>query len=136
MGRFTDDYLLYLAAQASAALSAEFHGWLAAQGVPVSTWRILASLYPDAALTIGELSEACLAKQPTMTRIVDRLAAQGLVRRSDDAADRRRVSVSLTPEGLALAEGLVAEARAHEARALSPAKAAALKRTLREILRR
>lgn len=134
MGRFTDDYLLFLAAQASASLSAEFHGWLAARGVPVSTWRILASLHPDAALTIGELATMCLTKQPTMTRMVDRLAASGLVARREDKADRRRVSVSLTAEGLRMAEALVTEAKAHEARALPPAKAAALKRLLRALI--
>lgn len=136
MGQFTDDYLLYLAAKASASLSAEFHGWLAMQGVPVSTWRVLASLYPDEAMTLGDLSEACLVKQPTMTRMVDRLSAQGLVSRSDDAEDRRRVSVRLTAKGRAIADELVEEAKAHEARVLPAAEAEQLKALLRSLSRR
>lgn len=137
--KFTDDYLLYLMAQASAAASAEFHGALEAGGTPVSTWRIMASLYPDAALSIGELCDACLVKQPTMTRMVDRLAAQGLVARTQAAGDRRRVSVRLTAEGLTRAEALVEEARRHEARVLaaySPAEAKALKAMLRAVTER
>ena len=118
MARFTDDYLLYLLAQASAAASAAFHGELAAQGVPVSTWRILATLYPDAPASIGELAASCLTKQPTMTRQIDRLARAGLVQRSAATGDRRKVTVSLTQEGRALADRLTTMARAHEARIL------------------
>lgn len=116
MARFTDDYLLALMAQASDLLSAEFHAELARQGVPVSTWRILATLSPDAPATIGELSRSCLAKQPTMTRQVERLVAQGLVIREASKEDRRQVKVRLTKEGRGLAARLTRSAAAHEAR--------------------
>ncbi|MEM8753563.1 MAG: MarR family transcriptional regulator [Pseudomonadota bacterium] len=134
MTRFTDDYLLALMAQASSAISADFHRWLAEERVTVATWRALASLYPDQALTVGELSASCLAKQPTMTRRIDRLAAEGLVERIAGDGDRRRVLVRLTAVGRARAATLVAEAQAHERRLLatySPAEAAALKTLLR-----
>lgn len=132
--RFADDYLLYLMARASAALSAEFHGWLAARGVAVADWRILASLHPDAALTVGELAAACLARQPTMTRMLDRLEAKGLVERLPDGEDRRRTRIRLTAAGGAAAAPLVAEARAHEARRLPPEEIAALKALLRPLI--
>ncbi|RMD94611.1 MAG: MarR family transcriptional regulator [Alphaproteobacteria bacterium] len=137
MARFTDDYLLYLLAQASHRASAEFHARLAERGVPVSTWRILATLYPDQPATIGELARACLAKQPTMTRQVARLEAQGLVRRKMAEGDRRRVVVTLTEAGRRMAAGLASEARSHEARLLSglgAAEAARLKAVLRGII--
>jgi len=137
--RFTDTYLLSLMAQASAAISAEFHDWLSVQGVSVADWRILASLYPDTGLTIGELCASCLAKQPTMTRMVDRLVAQCLVARASDTTDRRCVSVQLTDKGRARASPLVAEAQAHEARLLadySADDAAALKALLRIVKHR
>ena len=69
MNRFVDRYLLYLMAQASHRISAEFHNRLTAEGVAVPTWRILASLYPDATLSVGQLARACLTKQSTMTRL-------------------------------------------------------------------
>lgn len=136
MTRFTDDYLLALMAQASAAISAEFHGWLEDQGVSVATWRALASLHPDQELTVGELSASCIAKQPTMTRRIDRLAAAGLVIRVAGAGDRRQVRVRLTPAGRAEAARLVEAARAHEARLLADYRAdeaAALKALLRAL---
>mgnify|MGYP001120958451 CR=1 FL=1 len=115
-GHFTDDYLLYLLAQASAAASHQFHAELAARNIAVSTWRILASLYPDRALSIGELASECIFVQPTLTRMVDRLEASGEVMRSSGGDDRRRVQVRLTASGQALAAQLVAEAKAHERR--------------------
>ena len=104
MARFTDDYLLALMAQASDLISSEFHDELANRRVPVSTWRIVATLSPDEPATIGELSRSCLAKQPTMTRQIERLVAQGLVQReSSKRNDRRQVKVRLTEEGRRLA---------------------------------
>lgn len=139
MTKFTDDYLLYLLAQASASVSASFHAALAQQGVAVSTWRILASLYPDDAMTISELAASCMAKQPTMTRMVDRLVAEGLVIRTPAGGDRRRVHVHLTDDGRRRAAALVADAKRNEAEALasySEAERAALKATLRDLSRR
>ncbi|KMW60676.1 Transcriptional regulator, MarR family [Candidatus Rhodobacter oscarellae] len=119
MTRFTDDYLLFLLAQASARASAAFHAHLAERSVKVATWRILATLYPDAPATIGELAASCMTKQPTMTRQVDRLERAGLVERRASAGDRRRVLVSLSASGRALADALTQLARAHEAKVLA-----------------
>jgi len=118
MKRFTDDYLLFLLAQASGNASAAFHAQLAAKGIPVSTWRILATLHPDTPASIGELAESCLTKQPTMTRQIDRLTKAGLVTRDAAKSDRRRVQVALTPAGRSLADQLTALARTHEAKVL------------------
>ena len=49
--------------------------------MPVWKWRVLASLYPDKALNVGDLARACLTKQPTLTRQLDRLCAAGLTER-------------------------------------------------------
>ncbi len=137
MTRFIDDYLLYLLAQASSRASAAFHAELAAEGVTVSTWRILATLYPDSPASVGELAESCLAKQSTMTRRIDRLAAAGLVTRAAGADDRRRVEVRLAPSGRTLADRLTVMASAHEAKVLrqyTAAEAAVLKATLTGLL--
>jgi len=138
-GHFTDDYLLYLLAQASAAASRQFHAELAARGIPVSTWRIFASLYPDRALSIGELAEECIFVQPTLTRMVDRLEASGEVERHTMNGDRRRVQVQLTARGRSLAAELVTRAQAHEGRITASYPAAevdGLKHTLRDLRRR
>lgn len=116
--RFTDDYFLYLLAQASAVSSDEFHRGLSARGVKIGHWRVMASLYPDAALGVGALADACLMKQPTISRVIDKMVEAGTVERATGDGDRRHVTVRLTAAGKALADELTAEAKAHEARLL------------------
>jgi len=47
----------------------------------------------------GELAELTLRSTGGMTQIVDRLVRDGLVQRTADRSDRRRVVVGLTPKG-------------------------------------
>ncbi len=90
-------------------------------------------------MTIGQLAKECLQKQPTLTRIVDRLEQEGLVRRSHSLSDRREVQVSLTDKGRELSAGLVDQARHHEAAILhdySADEIEILKETLKVLIRR
>ena len=52
----------------------------------------------------SELTELTLRSSGGMTQILDRLEGAGLVERSNDPADRRKVLVGLTPKGLRMAE--------------------------------
>lgn len=131
--RFVDGYLLALLARASHAASAGFHARLKARGVAVPVWRVLATL--DGApggVAVGELAAICLMQQPTMSKLLDRMAAEGLVSRQREG---RTMRILPTPAGAALAVELVVEARAHEAALLArhAATAPALKALLREI---
>ncbi len=56
---------------------------------------------PDRALRMRELAERVLLSPSGATRAVDRLVAQGLVERAEDAEDARAWRVLLTPKGLA-----------------------------------
>src|SRR4051794_41972219 len=87
--RFIDDYLLYLLARASHLISAEFHEQLRRRGISVPVWRVLASLVGSAGETVTGLAETCLLQQPTMTKLLDRMVRDGLVKRSQDTRDRR-----------------------------------------------
>jgi DNA-binding MarR family transcriptional regulator len=51
---------------------------------------------------VGVLARSVRVSHPTMTGIVDRLEKRGLVRRERDTADRRRMTVSATEDGLKL----------------------------------
>ncbi|MEM6460672.1 MAG: MarR family winged helix-turn-helix transcriptional regulator [Pseudomonadota bacterium] len=136
---FVDRYLLYIMAQASAAASSAFHGQLADMGVSVPKWRILASLYPDKSLNVGDLARKCLMKQPTLTRQLDRLCAEGLTERRHEDRDRRGVLVTLSAEGRARATRYVAMARQHESEILadySAEEVAVLKDILIELAER
>ena len=59
-------------------------------------------------VTMSELSRMLLVSNGNATAVVDRLEADGLVRRRPSEADRRTVFVALTPEGVERFEGLAA----------------------------
>jgi len=133
-GRFVDDYLLYLLARASHAASSGFHARLKARGVPVPVWRVVATLHgAGRGETVGALAAACLMQQPTMTKLLDRMEADGLVRRRREG---RQTRVALTRAGAKLAAALIAEARTHEATLLAThaESAPALKALLRGLV--
>lgn len=137
--RFVDDYLLYLLARASHLISSEFHDQLRRRGIGVPVWRVLASLVGSSGETVTGLAETCLLQQPTMTKLLDRMVRDGLVKRTQDARDRRVVRVALTTRGEVLASELVQAARQHEAEVLArhpEAEAMAIKDLLRAIVGR
>jgi DNA-binding MarR family transcriptional regulator len=138
-GRFVDDYLLYLLALASHQASGEFHAQLKALGIPVKTWRVLGALADVEGETISALARDVLANQPTLTKIVDRMARDGLVERCAAAGDRRKVLVRITDRGRAMVADLRRRAQAHEAEVLAgydAAEAARLKAMLRTLIAR
>jgi DNA-binding MarR family transcriptional regulator len=67
--------------------------------------RILRGSYP-AKLACGDIAERMIERDPDITRLVDRLARRGLVRRGRSRQDRRVVEVGITDTGLALVRGL------------------------------
>jgi DNA-binding MarR family transcriptional regulator len=64
---------------------------------------------PPYQLTAGMLVRRTMVTTGAITNRIDRLAERGLVERSADAADRRKVIMRLTPAGLAIVDE-VAEA--------------------------
>ena len=121
--RFIDDYLSYLRARASHAVYKEFEKQVNAAGLASLEWRVLATLSGGGGLTdglaIGELAREVLAKQPTLTKLVQRMAQNGWVRLGADAADARRTVVFATAKGRRVVARLIDAARAHEAELLA-----------------
>lgn len=117
--RFTDDYLLYLLARASALVSGQFHDRLRPLGLDVAEWRILATLSGEDGMTIGEMAEFVLFRQPTLSKIIDRMEADALVERRKGDTDRRKIRVYITPSGRERVTGALAEAKTHEAEILA-----------------
>ena len=135
--RFVDDYLLSLLARASHVVSTEFHLRLRARHVSVPVWRVLATLSGGAGETVSVLAAACLLQQPTMTKVLDRMERDGLVKRRQDAADKRLVRVHLSARGAAMVADLLSAARQHEAEILARhPEAAAIKDLLRGLIAR
>src|SRR3954471_17706471 len=75
--RFVDDYLPALLAQASQLISSEFHAVARQQGFSVSEWRVMASLAGGEPISIGQLAQVTVTKQPTVTRLLDRMESKG-----------------------------------------------------------
>ena len=116
--RFVDGYLGYLLGQANHALYKAFDGQVRAAGLTSIEWRVLATLHDGEPLTISQLAQDVLSKQPTMTKLVQRMAQQRWVDLQADPADQRRTLVAATALGKRLVRPLVEQARLHEARML------------------
>ena len=135
--RFVDDYLPALLAQASHLISSEFHRVARAHGFSVSEWRVMATLAGGEAVSIGGLAQVAVMKQPTVTRLLDRMAASGHVERLPHDSDRRITLVRITPAGQQAVASLTRLAREHERRVLEPFgidRADALKDMLRRMI--
>lgn len=135
--RFVDGYLAALLAQASHLISSKFHVEVRRAGITVSEWRVLATLADGREFTVGQLAAITVTKQPTLTRLLDRMVARGHVERVLHATDRRYTPIRITAAGARLVARLIEQARAHEARVLEPfglRQAESLKLTLRRMI--
>jgi DNA-binding MarR family transcriptional regulator len=131
-----DHYLGYLLGQANHALYKEFDAHVRAAGLSSIEWRVLATLHDSEPLTVSQLAHEVLSKQPTVTKLVQRMSEQGWVKLQADPADQRRTLVAATAAGRRLVKPLVDKARAHESALLSTLAAsekAALKKLLVKI---
>lgn len=134
--RFVDGYLGYLLGQANHALYKNFDSHVRAAGLSSIEWRVLATLHDSAPLTVSQLAHEVLAKQPTVTKLVQRMAEQGWVALLADPADQRRTLVEASASGKRLVRPLLEKARAHELemlRALALPEQAALKKLLAKL---
>ena len=70
---------------------------------------VMAALYRRRdGVTMSELSRMLLVSNGNATAVVDRLEADGMVRRTPSETDRRTVFVALTPEGVTVFEDMAA----------------------------
>ena len=86
--------------QAAHALEARMEEALAGVGLSSAKYTVLAKLArAGEPLTLSELAAKVCCVRSNMTQLVDRLEAEGLVRRVDDPEDRRIVRAALTRLG-------------------------------------
>jgi DNA-binding MarR family transcriptional regulator len=78
---------------------------------------LIISLHPSA--SGQDVMAAMGVSLATVTGIVDRLAAQGLVNRREDPRDRRVRRLELTPKGQELMDGIITAGAAHQRRLLA-----------------
>jgi MarR family 2-MHQ and catechol resistance regulon transcriptional repressor len=104
--------------KASRAVEAQAHRSIARFGMVMSDFGVLEALLHRGPLSAKQLGEKVLLTSGSMTAAVDRLAARGLVRREDDARDRRACVVQLTTAGRRLIERAFAQHRSEMEEAL------------------
>jgi MarR family transcriptional regulator, organic hydroperoxide resistance regulator len=86
-------------------------------GLTIANWRILAVLQSSQKVSVNELAAYAMIEQSTLSRLITRMEADGLIRRQHDDIDGRARSISLTPLGRQKYKMVRALAYSHELRA-------------------
>ena len=108
--------LLDLLTRANHLLNDALHAQVKGHGISATEWRVLAVLSERDGMTMSELAETVLFKQPTLTKAIDRMERGLLVQRRTPPEDRRRTLVHITDRGRAIAAPLLDCARRYELR--------------------
>lgn len=110
------NYAPYLMNRIMGRYNASLRDEMADLGLTTPKMRALAVLSVVEAPLIRELSVLCVVEQSTLSRALDQLAGDGLIRREADAADSRAVRVFITDAGRATFETLWPHMAAAQAR--------------------
>ncbi|WP_436640925.1 homoprotocatechuate degradation operon regulator HpaR [Microbaculum sp. FT89] len=98
--------------RAREAVISRFRPILHSHQITEQQWRILRVLADLRETEILSLSEWCLIHPASLSRILPKMDAAGLINRRTNDADKRRVIVSLADKGRALVEEMGAETEA------------------------
>ncbi|RMH48106.1 MAG: MarR family transcriptional regulator [Alphaproteobacteria bacterium] len=96
----------YLMNRIMGRYNASLRAELARMGLTTPKMRALAVLSVLDGLTVSELAVYSVVEQSTLSRALDALVAEGLVRRADDPADSRVSRIHVTDAGRAAFEAL------------------------------
>lgn len=99
-----DNQLCFALHSASLTMTKVYKPHLDALGVTYPQYLALLVLWEKDGLAVSDLGERLFLDSGTLTPLLKRLQAQGLVDRSRDPQDERRVVIRLTSEGRALKE--------------------------------
>jgi DNA-binding MarR family transcriptional regulator len=87
--------------------------------IGVTEWRVIAVLGRFAGISASEVMQRTAMDKVAISRAVRRLQDKGLVERSADESDRRRLCLRLTPgRGVALFEEIVPRAKRYQLKLL------------------
>jgi MarR family transcriptional regulator, organic hydroperoxide resistance regulator len=132
-----DNYLPYLVNRVGTIIAEQFGAEaLAPYRLSIAMWRVMAALASRGGQRQIDLAELTSIEVSTLSRLVSRLVAMGVVSRARSASSTREVVVKLTAKGSAQVARLVPMARAYEADAIAGVRAddlAILKDGLRRV---
>ncbi|MEU8980410.1 MarR family transcriptional regulator [Streptomyces sp. NPDC048309] len=102
------DHLGYWLRRLSDEVHGRFEKELARHDVTVSQWAVLVTVHRGDATTTREVARYVAIDAGAVSRLVDRLAAKGLMTREPDPASRRSLRLALTAAGRDLVPELAA----------------------------
>ena len=104
-----DEHLIFVLLNANMSVMNAFLKNLNYSGITEATWQVLVTLYEREQLIVTELAKLTMMKQPTLTKLLDRLVRADFVSRKHSNSDRRKIELKLTEKGLLVAEKLIAK---------------------------
>jgi DNA-binding MarR family transcriptional regulator len=126
-----DEQLCFALYTASRAMTSCYRPMLDVLGLTYPQFLVLLVLWERGDTQVTGIGQALQLETGTLSPLLKRLEATGLVTRTRQSGDERSVVVGLTPEGLALEERAAAVQReAGAATGLRDAEIAALRMTL------
>lgn len=133
----SEDAVPYLLRQVAERLSRSLTESLKPFGQPANAYRVLIALERGGPSLLGELAEATLIDPSTLSRTVDRMEDEGLVKHGPDSEDARAVVVEITDAGRRFFLDILPVASAQyewSIRGVSPKHLAMLQETLKQML--
>jgi DNA-binding MarR family transcriptional regulator len=129
-----DNQICFVLHAASRAFNALYRDALQDMGLTYPQYLVMLVLWEDGELPVKRIGERLRLDSGTLSPLLKRLEAAGLVRRERSAADERSVTVRLTPEGAGLrAQALRLPARVSAATGLDVAEIVELRRRLERL---
>jgi len=97
-----DQQLCFALYSSMLALNKVYRGLLKPLGLPSPQDRVRITLWEREGVTVSQIGEQLFLDSPTLTPLLKRLEANGLIERRRSSADERQVIVSLTSAGRSL----------------------------------
>jgi DNA-binding MarR family transcriptional regulator len=97
-----DDQLCFALYSTSLAMMRVYRGLLPKLGLTYPQYLVMMVLWEQDQLTVSDIGERLFLDSATLTPLLKRMEAQGLVQRARARSDERQVIISLTEQGSAL----------------------------------
>ncbi len=97
-----DNQLCFALYASSLAMTKLYRPMLAPLGLTYPQYLVMLVLWEHGRQSVNQIGQALQLDSGTLTPLLKRLAANGLIERRRDPADKRRVLVDLTPAGVSL----------------------------------
>ena len=102
-----DQSVGYLVREAHRAFFRALGARVSRHGVSIGMWYFLRALWEEDGLTQRELSRRVKMMEPTTATALESMERRGLISRTRNAEDRRKVNIRLTAEGRRLRDVLL-----------------------------